>query len=423
MLTIREYESVYRADKTESYKNCLPEKSFDWLVNYAGHDYKDEEGDSLSFLSYNHLRRSIKFKNFVGLIQTPDDSQIEILPKISDADINTTRSTLLKMLKAYLSRYAIYFKTADIRRQKANLLEVFIFQFLSQVSHMVKRGMRRDYIEVTENLNYYRGRMNVAGQIRHNLVHRERFYMTHDEYSPDRAENRLVLSALQKVMKISRDIENQKLIRELYYNFADVAPSTNYRADLISWSNQRNMQHYGSLKLWCRMLLSDQGPISVSGDINAVSLLFPMEKVFEHYVGSLLKSHSRINGYALKTQAASEYLIENHILKTGKAKQMFRLKPDFILNKNGQNCVIDAKWKTLDSTNHSEKYGISQADMYQLYAYGQKYLNGTGEIFLIYPKSDKFRQHLPAFHFNENLVLHVVPVDLNEDRILWPTVI
>jgi len=36
--------------------------------------------------------------------------------------------------------------------------------------------------------------------------------------------------------------------------------------------------------------------------------------------------------------------------------------------------------------NGTSKYGLAQGDFYQLQAYGQSYLNGTGDVVLIYPK-------------------------------------
>ena len=43
---------------------------------------------------------------------------------------------------------------------------------------------------------------------------------------------------------------------------------------------------------------------------------------------------------------------------------------------------MDTKWKRLNK-NASANYGISQADMYQMYAYSKKY--HTSEIWLLYP--------------------------------------
>ena len=45
--------------------------------------------------------------------------------------------------------------------------------------------------------------------------------------------------------------------------------------------------------------------------------------------------------------------------------------------------VLDTKWKKLIE-NKSQKYGISQSDMYQMYAYAYKY--DVENVILIYPK-------------------------------------
>ena len=78
---------------------------------------------------------------------------------------------------------------------------------------------------------------------------------------------------------------------------------------------------------------------------------------------------------------------------------------------------MDTKWKLLDASDHRNKYGISQADMYQLYAYGHKYLKKSKppkKLMLVYPKTDKFEKPLPVFEYEEGLELDVVPFDLDE---------
>nr|WP_281251579.1 hypothetical protein [Photobacterium proteolyticum] len=62
------------------------------------------------------------------------------------------------------------------------------------------------------------------------------------------------------------------------------------------------------------------------------------------------------------------------------------------------------------------KYGISQSDMYQMFAYGHKYLKGTGTVYLIYPKHEHFNQPLPAFRFDDELTVRVIPYDLIKDE-------
>lgn len=86
--------------------------------------------------------------------------------------------------------------------------------------------------------------------------------------------------------------------------------------------------------------------------------------------------------------------------------------------------VMDAKWKLIDGRkdNGSDKYGLSQSDFYQLYAYGQNYLDGQGDMALIYPKTADFNRALPVFKFSrpEGLRRWVLPFCLRERALVLP---
>jgi len=80
--------------------------------------------------------------------------------------------------------------------------------------------------------------------------------------------------------------------------------------------------------------------------------------------------------------------------------------------------VIDTKWKLLDEYAERKNYNISQADMYQLYAYGKKYTSVTHEprLVLLYPSNPNFTNKLEHFIYEGDLKLEVVPFDFNKDE-------
>jgi 5-methylcytosine-specific restriction enzyme subunit McrC len=43
---------------------------------------------------------------------------------------------------------------ANLRNQKFPILEIFIQLFLSELSLLVKRGIKKNYVEKTDNLKY-----------------------------------------------------------------------------------------------------------------------------------------------------------------------------------------------------------------------------------------------------------------------------
>ena len=70
----------------------------------------------------------------------------------------------------------------------------------------------------------------------------------------------------------------------------------------------------------------------------------------------------------------------------------------------------------------TDKYGLDQCDFYQLQAYGQSYLDGRGDVVLIYPRTDAFGEALPVFGFPKSagLRLWVLPFCLKDKRLLLP---
>lgn len=301
------------------------------------------------------------------------------------------------------------------------LLEVFIQQFLLAVNALVKRGLRGDYVGRQENLLALRGRLLVARQICQNLVRPDRFYTEHDEFSQDRAENRLIHAALRQVLKLCRSQESQRVARELSFVFSDVPPSVDVAQDIQRVRLDRGMGYYESALDWAKLILHGLSPISGMGKHHAPSLLFPMEAVFEAYVEKHLARQLRAD-FVLKTQASSQHLVAHE------DQRWFRLKPDLLVNqKQTTRLVLDTKWKLLDAAkkNGREKYQLSQADFYQLYAYGHHYLDGAGDIVLIYPRTDTFTEPLPVFDFPKatGMRLWVLPFCLKERRLKLPAVL
>lgn len=352
-------------------------------------------------------------QSYVGVLQTPAGTQIEILPKIyighgQELGPDQVRNILMRML-GYLRNSP--FRQSD-RALMADvsmpLIEVFVSYFLKQVNRLIKRGIRSDYVSTQNNLCFMKGKLLVADHIRRNIVHQHRFYVEYDEFQVNRPENRLIRSALEKVGAIILQSSNQRLCRELLFAFDDVPPATDIRTDLARCSKDRSMGYYVHVLDWCRIILLDQSPIGTSGNTRSISLLFPMERVFEDYVAARMRAlHPK---WQITTQARDHYLMQQE------GKNYFLMKPDLVLKHNKIRVVADTKWKLLGQDSSKPIHSsIGQGDLYQMFAYGKKYLHDqqVKEVYLIYPKSANFTKPLPIFEYDREFRLFVVPYDLS----------
>ena len=67
---------------------------------------------------------------------------------------------------------------------------------------------------------------------------------------------------------------------------------------------------------------------------------------------------------------------------------------------------------------YNKNYGITQSDMYQLYAYGKKYkekYGGKPHLVLLYPATESFTKPLDNFDYQGDLILDVVPFSFDKD--------
>jgi len=411
-VVVREYArlttaSVARPTLDEA---AVSEQAFEWLCRESARLRKS--GAALVQLDD---RRWLRLDNYVGVIETPCGTRIEILPKCMDGadEAGRSRRVLRVMLERCLNLPVRQTGPASIQKFDAPLTEWVMRQYLDALDRLVKRGLRFNYRTVQEQQRFLRGRLHMARQLRQPPGRQHIFQIEHEVFDADRPENRLLRSALDRVRSLTRDSGNWRLSHELATLLASVPKSENVEEDFRRWRSDRLMAHYQTVRPWCSLILNEQMPMSVLGDWKGMSLLFPMEMLFERYVEACLRRDLPA-GVTLTPSASSEHLCHH------KGKPWFLLKPDFLLQDGGDRWVLDAKWKRLDQSLDTvkDKYGLSQSDFYQLAAYGDRYLLGRGTMLLIYPKTSTFQAQLPLFRYSDELQLLVTPFDIESGRLM-----
>ncbi|MEO6922532.1 MAG: McrC family protein, partial [Bryocella sp.] len=373
-----------------------------------------EEASRHIFRLRNHKSEEVlQVRNFVGVIQTPTGQQIEILPKVG-ASTSDARGKLLHML-----RVARYIPAAQAYQASLSAVEVplhalFVREFLASVSAVVRRGIIHGYSQIQTNHRYLKGRLLVDKNIRYNAHRPERFYVAYEHFTPNTPENRLIRTAIDAAMELTDDDMAQRKGRELRFAFEDVPLCEDIGGDFGRCVKDRSAAHYADALAWAKLLLQGMAPLGADGKLQAGALLFPMERVFERFVG-------RCIARALPSALKVEQQVERKSLVRHGGKQLFKLRPDFLVSHAGSaRCVLDAKWKTVYASDEKKRYGLSQADLYQVYAYGHKYLGeGVGErhVCLIYPGSDTFVEPLGTFEFEPGFILHILPLDIDAGKI------
>lgn len=402
--TITEYGGFTRNVSFSGYQS-LPERTFDALETFILANTSGTETEAVELLSLSARRgigKIITARNYVGLITMTDGTVIEILPKIAGGDISDgeTKRIFLEMLKTLKDVTFKDFNVSNLHTNRLSLLEIFIKMFLDEVSILTKQGLKAAYTPVEANERFYKGKLLASQNIKHNLINHDRFFVRYDDFSINRPENRLIKSTLRFLLKQTTDSRNRQNTVRLLTFFEGVDYSASCEADLSKCINDRSMSHYDKTLSWCRVFLRGNSFTSFRGSEIALALLFPMEKVFESYVAAKFRRHLG-DGVSLQTQDARYSLFDS-------PTRAFALRPDIVLEFDGQTVVLDTKWKLLsDNTRNS---GISQSDMYQMYAYSKKY--DADGIVLLYPHSDNVSRSEFRYASDDNVKVDVSFIDL-----------
>lgn len=404
--TIKEYGGFTRGVEVAGYQS-LPAATFDALEKFilaSTSDFDTEAVELMSLSARRNTGKIISARNYVGVIAMTDGTVIEILPKIAGNDISDeeTKRIFLRMLKSLRDVTFKEFNISNMKIGRMNLFEIFIKMFLDEVTSLTKQGLKSAYSPIEENEKFFKGKLLSAMNIRKNLVNRAQFYVRYDDFNINRPENRLIKTTIRFLRRMTADDRNRQSTVRLLDFFDGVPCSENCDADFSQCACDRSMSHYGKAIAWCRVFLKGNTFTAYTGSEVAIALLFPMEKIFESYIASILRKQLPPE-VRMKTQDSRYSLFDQ-------PSRTFALRPDIVLESGEHTTVLDTKWKMLSASAYN--YGISQADMYQMYAYGKKY--DADSVVLIFPKFDVVGAEPIFYESGDGVSVEVVFVDLRD---------
>ena len=352
----------------------------------------------------------VKAGKVVGIVALPG-ATLEILPKIDGPD-EKVRASLLHMLCVAWNLRVADGELASLGRQRSDLLELLIGLFANRLLAAVRRGLPRRYVGREEDLRLLRGRLRIVRQITALAGRPDVLACRFDELSEDTPLNRVLKAAVVRLARITRSAANARLLAELRARLEPVADSSDPLKEPVRLDRTNTAYH--DLHQLARLFLSGDWQNTASGKSLGFSLLFPMWKLFEEFIGRSLRrvlaAPWRVD---LQDRAYSA-------LQDERDNSLFQLKPDAVIHApSGPIIVLDTKWKELVPDDGTRKFGVDQGDVYQMLAYAQAY--GVKRLVLLYPWLEGVGDLDKGVNRRWRIVgtdrqLHIAAVDVGEPR-------
>lgn len=317
----------------------------------------------------------VVFKQFVGVIQA-DNLTIEILPKIdryeSEDQENKTKwqKVLIEMLRVTKKLKIQQAGQANVSRQSIHLLDIYFEWFLNEVQLLIHQGLIKQYYKEKGNVKALKGKLEFAGHIQKNLVHKERFYTTHQVYDKDHLIHQILRQTLGIIATLSKGNSLYGKCKTIQLDFPEVKSIQANEHTFSKIPKSRKTAPYETALSIARLIILNYAPNVCGGSENMLALLFDMNNLWEEYILVRLKQACQNKDIQVYGQNSTGFW--NGIT----------IRPDIVLEKKINDTekevlVIDTKWKNIEQSQPSTH------DLRQMYVYNEFW--ESTRAMLLYP--------------------------------------
>lgn len=322
----------------------------------------------------------VEAQQVVGILAIPS-VRLEILPKI-DGEDDEVRAALVRMLSASQNLRVADGELTALLAQRHDLLEIFIGLFANRLLAAVRRGLPYRYMEQEEDLKRLRGKLDVTRQLTRLALRPDLLACRFDEFSENTPLNRVLKAAVARLTGVARSAANRRCLAEISSRFEFVGETSDPLREQVRLDRTNLVFH--NLYRLALLFLKGDWQTTTSGDSLGFALLFPMNELFENFIGQCLKRtfpHREVGLQGGRRRRS--------VLIDADNKHLFRVQPDAVIGDRAMPgagdppIILDTKWKPLKPNASDGKFGVSQSDVYQMLAYAQAY--DAQHLILLYP--------------------------------------
>lgn len=296
-----------------------------------------------------HVR--LRARGRVGAVRV-GDLQVEVDPK------GKVGIASVFFLLGYAANPGFVPPEVEVDRD-GDFFDVIAESFTRQAERALAGGVLRAYVSIDESARTVRGRIRMGDQVRLHYGGAYPVEVTYDDYSPDIAENILLLAAVRQLMALPRLDTNVKARLKALEVPLDGVSELHRGMVPPRWRPHRlNERYHGALHL-SDLILRHQSIRTGAGGVSAAGFVVDMAKVFEDFLGAALgDALARVPGDFV-TQMRT--ILDEPI--AGVAPVL--MYPDIVHHVAGRPVIVaDAKYKAASASGD-----YPNADKYQMLAY------------------------------------------------------
>ena len=301
-----------------------------------------------------------------------------------------------------------------------DLGELLTLILVGLVNRQVRRGLRGDYVDKSEDLKTVRGRIDFERTLSDLLVYKGQLHCEYQEYSINVPRNQIIATTLQRQSRHGFQGSRSDRVSDLKSGVDQLVRTMDeidrIGLDLSLFANEirklsPNEREYKLMLLVCEMLYRPRMPLEGDADVARSLedwLKDSKHRIYEEFVANFYRIKLPRNEWVVSPQSTLRWNEKARLNE--EATRLPTMRPDIVVTHraSGKIVVIDTKWYSSVVTDRFDKLTVHSSNLYQMYAYmasqdykGGNYRSSTGILLYAQTKKDDvdFRTEIDAHPF------------------------
>lgn len=282
--------------------------------------------------------------------------------------------------------YMLAYAFEDFKKAEEDLVEVekfdnalllFAYILKNGISHQIKQGLLKDYVEVAEELPSFKGKLDIKQTIPLKMRNKNTLVCKYDEFSSNNLLNSILKSTLLMLVKSKKlqGSEGEKLARDLKKVLFYFGGVEEIDLKTVKWNsivfNSVNARYRLMIAI-CKLAYEELLLSTDSGE-NRVNHLFNEKNLHTLYQNFIYKYFEKEWTKTRQDHGNKKLKMEQREIKWDISEEKIPLLPkmigDIILEYRGHFLIIDAKFYKKETAENQGKESYHSSHFYQIFSY------------------------------------------------------
>ena len=272
---------------------------------------------------------------------------------------------------------------------KTELLDLFAKVLINASKMLLKRGIDKSYIDITEELGGVKGKLEFSQTVKNNILFKQRTVCTYDDFSANILSNRILVTTIYRLTRTKGlDKQLKAELWNLQKMFSGIEQIELKSVLFKQVKLNRNNRFYGFIMNVCQIIYENTLPSEEQGKFKFADFTRDdnkMNQLFEAFVRNFYRIEQKKFTTVKKETIKWQFDSDNESFQ-----YLPQMETDITLENENEKIIIDAKFYRETMTVNYDKERIKSANLYQLFSYllnqqdkNAKTINATG--ILLYP--------------------------------------